>query len=304
MASKKFIIGSRGSRLSLVQAGIVQKKLESLDIGLDIEVVKIKTMNEKIDRNIVDATEKDIYTKEIDQALLDGSIDMAVHSLKDLNLELPKGIVMGAVPDRADPGEVFISRDGTRLEQLGKGAVIGTSSIRRKAQLFGINPLPKVEDIHGNIDSRIGMVEEGSVDGIMIAAAGIERLGLKVKSEYFEPSRIVPAIGQGALAVSARATDSGMLSILKRINDPKAELETSAEREFGKVFGVGCNAPIGANARISGDSIKLTGFIGDGYGGRVLKMEMSGGKDDAIAIGRKLARELMDSGGGELIGET
>ena len=286
----------------MIQNNIVAKKLKEADSSLEITIERIKTLNEKIDRSKETRTEKDIYTKEIDAALADGSIDIAVHSLKDLNLVLPKGIAIGAIADRDDPRDAFVSRDGRPFESLEAKALVGTSSIRRKAQLFALNPSPEVVDLHGNIDSRLRKLDDGTLDGIAVAAAGLKRLGVSSAVQYFGVEQMVPAIGQGAIAVTAMEDNRSIMELLESISIESASIETEAEREFGGVFGVGCSAPIGANATLMGGRLSMVGFVSDRFGRRVLKSGIEGSAAEAKRLGRELAKRMIAMGGGELVG--
>jgi hydroxymethylbilane synthase len=302
MGGQKLVIGSRGSKLSMIQTDIVVRKLKEADSSLEISIEKIKTLNEKIDRAKETRTEKDIYTKEIDAALADGSIDIAVHSLKDLNLILPKGISIGAIADRDDPRDAFVSRDGSHFESMPAKSLIGTSSIRRKAQLLALNPSAEIVELHGNIDSRLKKLDDSTLDGIAVAAAGLKRLGVSSKVQYFSVDQMVPAIGQGAIAVTAMEDNVCIMELLNSISVESASIEVEAEREFGKVFGVGCNAPIGANARLNGNTLSMIGFISDSSGRKALKSRIEGSSSEAKRLGRELAERMIASGGDELVG--
>lgn len=291
-------VGTRGSLLSLKQTSIVTKKLEATNPGLKCELVRIKTLNEKIDRFAVKTTEKDIYTKEIDEALMNGDIDIAVHSLKDLKNELPKGIVIAAVPERANPFDVLVKGKG----YAGKThKVIGTSSTRRKVQIANIVEDAEVKELHGNVDSRLKALDDGIVDAIILAAAGLERMGYSRDVEVLRPDVMVPAIGQGALAVTSRLNDSEMRNVLSGINDSKAELEVTAERAFGRVFGIGCDVPIGALAEIKDGTMNVIGFLSDISGKKQLKAEIKGDKDKASDLGRDLAAKIISIGGDDIV---
>ncbi len=286
----------------MIQNSIVAKKLKEADSSLEISIERIKTLNEKIDRSRETRTEKDIYTREIDAALAEGSIDIAVHSLKDLNLVLPKGIAIGAIADRDDPRDAFVSRDGRQFESLAAKSLVGTSSIRRKAQLFTLNPSPEVVDLHGNIDSRLRKLDEGELDGIAVAAAGLKRLGVSSVVQYFSVEQMVPAIGQGAIAVTAMEDNRSIMELLRSISVEGASIETEAEREFGRVFGVGCNAPIGANAALKDGRLSMVGFISDRFGRKALKSGIKGNASEAKRLGRELAERMIAMGGDELVG--
>jgi len=293
-------VGTRGSQLSIKQTEIVTKKLEALNPGLKIELIRIKTLNEKIDRFAAKHTEKDIYTKEIDEALARGDIDIAVHSMKDLKNELPKDIIIAAVPERASPFDVLI-----KGKSYGSKAnpTIGTSSMRRKVQLANLIPNAEVVEIHGNIDSRLNALDNSAVDAIVLAAAGLERMAYKLEVETLYPDVMVPAIGQGALAVTTRSNDSEMRKILKEVNDHKAELETKSERAFGRVFGIGCDVPIGALAEIKNNEVNIIGFLSDISGKRQIRADIHGSPENSEALGKELAAKIMSIGGDDIIAE-
>lgn len=291
-------IGTRGSKLSLLQTGIVARKLELLGVGIKCELVQIKTLNEKIDRNSGKPTEKDIYTKEIDEALIDGSIDIAVHSLKDLKNELPKGILIASIPERADPRDMLVFGNGFDSNMKPR---IGTSSIRRKVQIKRILPGAEVVELHGNVDTRLHSLKNGNLNALVLAVSGMERMGYSERSRILEPNEMIPAIGQGALAVTARSDDSGIIEILKRINDKKAESEIIAERSFGRVFGIGCDMPIGSLARANGNEMNILGFIAKNDGSVFARAEVKGKASDPEGMGKALARAVMEKGGDEII---
>ena len=298
---EKLLIGTRGSALSIAQTNIVVKKIAYAYPEIECELVRIKTMNEKIDRTKEKATDKDIYTKEIDAALLDGSIDIAVHSLKDLKNELDKGIALAAVPDRASPFDFLAIRKGIDENAVTK---VGTSSMRRAVQIKNILKNAAVEEMHGNVDTRLKALESGRVDALVLASAGIARLGYEIKGRELGIGEMVPAIGQGALAITARSADKYAIRIAKGINDPKAEAEAKAERAFGMVFGIGCNVPIGALALSGNDTIAITGFLSDMRGRMQIKKSISGPAADPEALGRRLGKLMAEDGGNDIIAES
>lgn len=284
-------MGCRGSRLSLVQTGIVIDKLRSAGFDARFDIIKIKTTNELIDRESRE-TVKDIYTKEIDRALMDGSIDIAVHSLKDVRMDIERDLLIAAIPDRDDPRDVFISKDGTGFGSMRRGSVIGTSSIRRRILLSKLNPGVSIEDIHGNVDTRMERMRAGDFDGLVLAAAGLRRLGIDIGLEYLDVDRVVPAIGQGALAVMARRDDQHTIDMLSTVNVESLMDEIEAERAFGRFFGVGCRYPIGANARASNGSIDIVGFIYDERSERAIIRRLSGSELEPESLGIELAKEI------------
>ncbi|EET89918.1 MAG: porphobilinogen deaminase [Candidatus Micrarchaeum acidiphilum ARMAN-2] len=298
MSESEITIGTRGSELAVAQAEIVRNKLAAIEPRISFRIVKIKTLNEKVDRSKA-RTEKDIYTKEIDEAILERRIDIAVHSLKDLKFNMDENMQIGAVPDRDDPRDVFIGNTETEFEHLGTDALVGTSSIRRRVQLTRINPKPMISDLHGNIDTRLSKLNSGEFSGIVIAAAGVKRLGKAVRMQYFDERDVVPAIGQGAIAVTVHKDNSAAAELLKRIDNMKARVEVGEEIEFGKAFGTGCNLPIGANAKmLESGKIGIVGFVSDLAGKTLVKGETETGPGHA---GKSLAELLIKKGAGNLI---
>ena len=299
-AMEKLLIGTRGSALSIAQTEIVARKIGQAYPDIKCELIRIKTLNEKIDRSAEKATDKDIYTKEIDAALSEGSIDIAVHSLKDLKNELNEGIVLACVPERDSPFDCIIKGKG--FESKGS-PVIGTSSIRRRVQVFGIIKNATVKELHGNVDTRLKALGNGSVDALVLAESGMRRLGYSAGFEELGADMMVPAIGQGALAITARANDGRMLEMMKSIGNKKAEAETSAERAFGRVFGIGCDVPIGALALAdeAKTSMKITGFLSDIEGKKQVRMSIEGSLNNPEELGRELGKLVMEDGGEDII---
>ncbi len=285
-------VGCRGSRLSLIQTDIVLNRLRSTYTDVKFSIITIKTSNELMDRSRVNDTVKDIYTKEIDDALKAGRIDIAVHSLKDVKIDLDNDLSIAAIPDRDDPRDIFISKNSTHFEDIWSGSLIGTSSIRRKVLLAELNPKASFVDIHGNVDTRIDKMRSGEVDGIVLAAAGVKRLQTDIKFDYFDVDKVVPAIGQGALAVIARNGESDIIEMLSTINIESLMSEIEAERSFGRFFGVGCKYPIGANARYNNGRIDIVGFVYDERSGKVYIRKRSGSSSDPESLGIELAEDV------------
>ena len=255
-------IGTRGSQLALWQAEYVRKCLNDHFPDRSIERKIIKTTGDKIrDRSLV-GLGKGVFTKEIEIALLDGTIDLAVHSMKDLPTDLPDGLCIAAIPVREDPRDVLVTQSGLLLDQLPKGAKIGTTSPRRKSQLLHLRPDLRIVDVRGNLDTRLRKLHETDLDGVILAAAGIKRLiGEKIITEYFETDQMVPAAGQGALGVEARTDDPEIKRLLDAINDTHSETEVFAERAVLSELGGGCQVPIGVNARLTDDRLHLTATV-------------------------------------------
>ncbi len=299
-AMEKLLIGTRGSALSIAQTEIVARKIGQAYPDIKCELIRIKTLNEKIDRSAENATDKDIYTREIDAALVEGSIDIAVHSLKDLKNELNDGIILACVPERDSPFDCIIKGKGFESKD---SPVIGTSSIRRRVQVFGIIKNATVKELHGNVDTRLKALGNGSVDALVLAESGMRRLGYSAGFEELGADMMVPAIGQGALAITARANDGRMLEMMKSIGNKKAEAETSAERAFGRVFGIGCDVPIGALALAdeAKTSMKITGFFSDIEGKKQVRKSIEGSLNNPEELGRELGKRVMEDGGEDII---
>ena len=256
------IIGTRGSQLALWQAEYVRKCLNDRFAERSIELKIIKTTGDKIrDRSLV-GLGKGVFTKEIEIALLNGTIDLAVHSMKDLPTDLPDGLCIAAIPVREDPRDVLVAQSGLILEQLPKGAKIGTTSPRRKSQLLHLRPDLQIVDVRGNLDTRLRKLNETDLDGIILAAAGIKRLiGEEIITEYFEVDRMVPPAGQGALGVEAREDDLEIKTLLDTVNDVHSETEVLAERAVLGELGGGCQVPIGVNAQLKNDKLHLIATV-------------------------------------------
>lgn len=299
---EKLLIGTRGSKLSIAQTMIVARKIEQAYPEFKCELVTIKTLNEKIDRSTENTTDKDIYTKEIDIALAEGSIDLAVHSLKDLKNELDEEIMLASVPERASPLDCIVKGKsfGTKLNPI-----IGTSSIRRRAQIGNIAKKAVVKSIHGNVDTRLRSLESAEIDALVLASSGISRLGYDVHYEELGIDLMVPAIGQGALAVTVRKGNNSIIGMMRNISDKKAESEVMAERAFGRVFEIGCDMPIGALAAedSTGRLMTITGFLSNMEGTKQIKKSLSGSPEDPEGLGRKLGELMMKEGGDDIIAD-
>jgi hydroxymethylbilane synthase len=306
------VVGTRQSALALTQTGQVIDELQQLagEHGLDygFEIHKIVTKGDRIlDVTLSKVGGKGLFVKEIEQALLDGDIDLAVHSMKDMPSELPPGLINGAVPRRVDPRDCIISRGGIPLEKLPIGAAVGTSSLRRASQLKAFRPDLDIRSIRGNIDSRIRKLETDGFDAIVLAAAGLKRMGWEDRiTEAVSEDVCLPAVGQGALGIECREDDEGVRVLLDLLNDSDTEHTVAAERTFLGALNGGCQIPIGAHAVVrsrddQGIVIELTGMVGSPDGETVLK-EMRIGRDPE-ALGLEVARALMDMGADRILAE-
>jgi len=286
------VIASRGSQLALWQARWVQAQLQKL--GRDSVVEIIKTTGDKItDVPLAKVGGKGLFTKEIEEALLDGRADLAVHSLKDLPTELPAGLALAAVPEREDPHDAII---GKRLAELPQGARVGTSSLRRGAQLRNLRPDLVLESVRGNLDTRLRKLDEGQYDAIVLAAAGLKRLGWAKRIAEILPSSVMcPAVGQGALAIETRLAGAG--------REAAAELDhaathqcVTAERGLLAALGGGCQVPIGAHAQAAAGRLKLVALVASPDGSEIVRGELEGSVADAEALGRSLGTDLLSRG--------
>ena len=295
-------IGTRGSQLALWQAEFVKRQLEGLFPELKIHLRTIKTTGDTIqDRSLV-GLGKGVFTKEIENALLRGDIDLAVHSLKDLPTELPSGLCIAAILEREDPRDVLITATGFPLEDLLGGAKIGTTSPRRKAQLLHIRPNLRVVDVRGNIDTRLRKLRETDLDGIILAAAGIKRLlEPEIITQYFDTERMVPAVGQGALAVETREGDSTVKTLLAPLNDSETVAEVTAERTVLGSLGDGCQVPVGAYAWHVDGELSLIAAVCHPEGIHRVVETATGAPDAAEHLGRIVAEKLQNSGATELL---
>jgi hydroxymethylbilane synthase len=299
---RSITIGTRGSQLALWQAEYVKKRLNSRFPDLEIGLQIIKTTGDKIQNRSLIGLGKGVFTKEIENALLDGTIDLAVHSMKDLPTELPDGLCIAAIPVREDPRDVLVSHLGHGLNELPAGAQVGTTSPRRRSQLLHLRSDLQVVDVRGNLDTRLRKLRETDLDAIILAAAGIKRLiGAQVITAYFARDEMVPAVGQGALGVETREDDTWIKGLLNRINDHNSETEIIAERAMLREFGAGCQIPIGANAQLRGGQLSLIGVVSSANGAQRALEQISGDGADALKLGRSLAAILIRSGAGEIL---
>lgn len=296
-------LGTRGSALALAQAEIVAAALIAAHPSLDVAIEKIVTGGDKdIDRPLHQLGGKGVFTKELDDALLEGRIDAAVHSLKDVPTELPDGLVIGAVGHRAHPFDVLLTLDGRILDELEEGEKVGTSSLRRKAQLLLYNPDLNVVDIRGNLETRWKKLESGVVDALCLAAAGLERLGWQDRvSEILTQEIMVPAVGQGFLCLMVREGDAKTAKLIEAYEDPLAHAAADCERGFLAALGGGCQVPAGALAQAIGGQVVIEGIIASPDGIHVYRGDHQGRKSSAAAIGKRLAVDLLDQGGDRIV---
>jgi hydroxymethylbilane synthase len=298
----KVRLGARGSALSLVQANLIAGALEG---RAEVEILEVRTTGDRLSAAGAPIGWKGDFTRELDEALLSGKIDLAVHSLKDVPSALPEGLVLGAVPKREDPRDVLLSHPRRSFADLPPGARVGTSSPRRRAQILAARRDLTVADARGNVDTRIRRLKEGKWDAIVLARAGLARLSrLDELTEIFPESVILPAIGQGALGIVARADGGRVRSLLGGIDDPASHAEALAERSLLARLEAGCRAPVAALARATGQALSLEAAVFAADGSRLLRARSEGAAVDAEAIGRELAERLLAQGAGELIAQA
>lgn len=304
-AVRELVIGTRGSTLALWQAEWVHARLRQLEPGLLVSLKQIKTTGDKIlDTPLATIGGKGLFVKEIEDALLRGEIDLAVHSMKDVPTRLPDGLEILSIPEREDPRDVLISRDGAMLDRLAAGARIGTSSLRRQAQLLNVRPDLSIHMLRGNLDTRLRKLEAGEYDGILLAAAGLRRLGWADRvTEYLSPDVCLPAIGQGALALEGRADDAFVRELTGRMEHRPTRLAVTAERALLERLEGGCQVPIAAYATIEHDRLSMSALVAGVNGSRLIRDSIHGSVDEAHRLGVRLAELLLEHGGGEILRE-
>ena len=305
MSNNVLRIGSRGSRLALWQAEKTRNDLLRLNPGFQIQIDVIKTTGDVKPDPLSVIGGKGVFTKELEDALLDKRIDIAVHSLKDLPTIIPDGLSISAICEREDPRDALVLRADHRygsLRELPAGAVVGTSSQRRLAQLKALRGDVVVKDLRGNVDTRVRKLDEGQYDALILASAGLIRLGLKNRiSAAIEPSEMLPAVGQGAIAIEVRADDEVAVGATSKLNHRATELACRAERAFLRSLGGGCQFPIAAHATIDGDTMSLEGLVAKPDGSVLIRDQLYSHYDPPEKIGNTLAQQLLDRGAGELL---
>jgi len=290
----KIIIGTRASILAVAQAELTKEMLLEEYNDLEVEIKKIITSGDKDQRtnwNKDNKSLKDMFVKEIEKALLDGEIDLAVHSMKDMPAISPKGLTIGAIPIREDNRDIIITNSGLTLDKLPKGSIIGTSSLRRVESIKSLRDDLIIEPIRGNIHTRIEKLKNENFDGIVLAYAGLKRVGLKdLATEIFEPSRVMPAPAQGSLCIQCREKDDFILNLLSKINHEETNLVIDAEREFSKIFGGGCTTPMGCHGVIDGEKMTIEGMYF--YNGKIYKDIVTGNKNNGKELAIELAKKI------------
>jgi len=299
-------IGTRKSLLALAQSNHIKDRIEARHPDTRVELVKIVTKGDKIlDVPLAKVGGKGLFVKELEEAMLRREVDIAVHSMKDVPAELPDGLSLAIITERENPRDAFISNNYSSLAELPAGAKIGTSSLRRRSQLAKMRPDLCIEDLRGNLDTRLRKLDEGRYDAIILAAAGLNRLNLSDRATgYFETDEMLPAVGQGAVGIEMRSDDAELLEALRFLDHQDTTWAVTAERAFLLRLEGGCQVPIAGFCTVDGDTIHLSGLVASVDGGTIIRKSASGPAAEAEAIGRGLAEEVLDAGGRAILEEV
>jgi hydroxymethylbilane synthase len=304
--SEKFVIGSRGSDLALWQANYVKNTLDNLFPEKEFEIKIIHTTGDQVlDTALSKIGDKGLFTKQIEAELIDGGIDMAVHSLKDLQTAQPGGLVVGAICERELPNDIFISRSAASIDDLPLGARVATGSLRRRSQLLHYRPDLIIEEIRGNVPTRLRKFDESDLDGMVLAYAGVYRLGLGERITQLVPLDIIlPAVGQGAVAIEIRSDDERARDVVQKLDHQQTRVCVTAERAFLRRLEGGCQVPIGAHATLERDTVTLEGMVGSLDGTVIFRERVSGSASDADPLGTQLADSLIKKGARDVLDNT
>lgn len=299
----KLTIGTRQSLLALWQSNYIAARLREQYPECEVVLKKIVTKGDRIlDVPLAKIGGKGLFTKEIEQELLDGTVDLAVHSLKDMPTVLPEGLCLTAITSRANVGDAFVSNKYNSFAELPEGAVVGTSSLRRKAQLLAARSDLQIVDLRGNVDTRLRKLDEGRMDAIILAAAGLERLGYGERIKEVIPANVcLPAVGQGALAIESREADADVRQMLAFLNDEDTKYATDAERAFLGLLEGGCQVPIGVHADVENGNIRVEAIIAELDGSKILRDVINGKASDAVELGKELGKKMLAEGGQEIL---
>jgi hydroxymethylbilane synthase len=294
------LLGTRGSRLALAQAEACARKLRAAGPGVEIRVIKTTSDHHpETPLSVIDR--RDVFTRQLDEALLGGEIDLAVHSLKDVPTELPEGIVLAAITERRDPSDVLVSQERYEVDALPQRAVVATSSLRRRAQLLHRRPDLRIVEIRGNVDTRIRKMREGQADALVLARAGLDRLGLDAPHTIISPEVMLPAVGQGALTVATLEDHPLRALVREALNHGPTERAVLAERAMLRALEGGCRVPVGALGVVQGNVARLRGVVASPDGALVYRGEAEG--EEPEEVGARLARELLERGAAVVLGE-
>ena len=300
---KTLKIATRQSPLALWQAEHIRSRLNALYPDLTVELVKFVTQGDKIlDTPLAKIGGKGLFVKELEAALLDGRADLAVHSMKDVPMHLPEGLTLAVTCEREDPLDTFVSNHYQSFDELPQGAKVGTSSLRRKCQILQIRPDLEIIDLRGNVGTRLSKLDDGLYDAIILASAGLKRLGLADRIRHcLAPVLSLPAVGQGALGLECRADDMELLKIIQPLQHEETSICVRAERAFNAYLEGGCQVPIAGYATLANDQLSIEGRVGSVDGKTLLKQRLIGTSEDAEQLGEQLAQCLLEQGAGELL---
>ncbi len=302
-APNKLVIASRESPLAMWQALHIQSRLQALYPETTVEILGMTTTGDQIlDTPLAKVGGKGLFVKELEMALADGRADLAVHSMKDVPMNLPEGFMMAATGEREDPRDAFVSNDFASLEDLPAGSIVGTSSLRRQSQLQARLPHLKIESLRGNLQTRLRKLDEGQYAAIILAAAGLIRLGLNARiRNVIAPEHSIPAVGQGALGIEINANRTDLLAVLAPLNHADTQVCVEAERGMSRALAGSCTVPLGAYATCEGENIRITGFVASVDGKHMLVETASGSRHDAEALGKALADQLRAQGADKIL---
>jgi len=300
---RKLVIASRESALAMWQARHIQARLQALYPETTVEILGMTTTGDQIlDSPLARIGGKGLFVKELEQALADGRADLAVHSMKDVPMNLPDGFALAATGEREDPRDAFVSVNYQRLEDLPPGSVVGTSSLRRQSQLQARFPHLRIESLRGNLQTRLRKLDEGQYAAIILAAAGLKRLGLEERiTQLIGPEHSIPAVGQGALGIEIRADRDDMRHVLSPLNHPDTAACVEAERAMSRALAGSCTVPLGAYAHIENGTLRMTGFVASVDGREMVRDNVAGQPQDADALGRELAQKLIGHGADRIL---
>ncbi|AQZ80356.1 Porphobilinogen deaminase [compost metagenome] len=300
---KTLKIATRQSPLALWQAEYIRARLQELHPDLTVELVKFVTQGDKIlDTPLAKIGGKGLFVKELEAALLDGRADLAVHSMKDVPMALPEGLTLAVICEREDPLDAFVSNQFEKFADLPQGAKVGTSSLRRKSQILKQRPDLQIIDLRGNVGTRLGKLDDGQYDAIILASAGLKRLGLSERIRHcLTPDISLPAVGQGALGLECRAADNEVLALIQPLLHQETDVCVRAERAFNAYLEGGCQVPIAGYATLQNGQIHIEGRVGSADGQTLLRAELTDEASNAQQLGENLARNLLDQGAGELL---
>jgi hydroxymethylbilane synthase len=305
MSTSQLRIATRKSPLALWQAEHVRARLQQLHPGLQVELLTMSTQGDRVlDSPLAKIGGKGLFVKELEQGMLAGQADIAVHSMKDVPAELPHGLEIGAILEREDPRDAFVSNHFAALAELPQGARVGTSSLRRQCQLRNVRPDLEILDLRGNVNTRLAKLDAGDYDAIVLASAGLKRLGMAERiTRALEPEDMLPAIAQGVIGIECRSDDATVRALIEPLNHAETGLRTRAERAMNARLAGGCQAPVAGFSVINGDRITLRGLVGWPNGSSIIRGEISGPAAEAAVLGEQLAQELLERGARPILDE-